>query len=310
MYHERTKDAAKGQWRGILQELGVPATALRDKQGPCPLCGGNTRFRFDNKEGDGTWICNHCGAGDGMKLAMEFLKTDFKDVAARIDDLLGNHKFGQDPIKPEMTEQKRRALLREVWKATRPVQPGDLVDAYLQTRDLGEKIYPADLRFAESLKDGEGGVAPAMVAMVRGPDGKPATLHRTFLKRDGSAKADLPSPRKMMPGETPDGSCVRLFDWSQGSLGIAEGIETAMAAGNLYEIQTWAALNAVMLAKWLPPEGCAEVAIFSDNDANFTGQAAAYRLANRLAIKGVQVSVHIPELVGEDWADVWSRRKR
>ncbi len=32
---------------------------------------GKTRFRFDDKEGRGTWICNHCGAGDGADLAMK-----------------------------------------------------------------------------------------------------------------------------------------------------------------------------------------------------------------------------------------------
>ncbi|NYY79755.1 hypothetical protein DMH17_06695 [Raoultella planticola] len=32
------------------------------------MCGGADRFRFDDKEGRGTWFCNQCGAGDGLKL--------------------------------------------------------------------------------------------------------------------------------------------------------------------------------------------------------------------------------------------------
>ena len=40
-----------------------------------------------------------------------------------------------------------------------------------------------------------------------------------------------------------------------------------------------AALNAPMLRKWTPPEGCDEVAVFGDNDAGFAGQAAAYDAA-------------------------------
>ncbi len=59
------------------------------------------------------------------------------------------------------------------------------------------------------------------------------------------------------------------------------------------------------MTKWIPPAGCDDVAIFADNDRNFTGQAAAFRLANRLALKGVNVTVHVPPMPGEDWADVW-----
>lgn len=29
---------------------------------------GKDRFRFDDKEGRGTWVCNQCGAGDGLSL--------------------------------------------------------------------------------------------------------------------------------------------------------------------------------------------------------------------------------------------------
>ena len=35
---------------------------------PCPVCGGKDRFRFDNKDGRGTYICNQCCSGDGLEL--------------------------------------------------------------------------------------------------------------------------------------------------------------------------------------------------------------------------------------------------
>jgi len=307
-FHERTTDAAKGRWRGILMHLGIPGEALRDKHGPCPLCGGTDRFRFDNKDGRGTYICNGCGAGDGMKLAMAFTGKPFADVAAQIDAILGNVK-PDAAARAGMTDDQRRTALRAVWSQARPVQPGDTVDRYLATRGVSELVYPSSLRFGPALRDGEGGIRPCMVALVGVQGEKPVSLHRTFLKADGTGKAEMAAPRKMMPGEVPDGACVQLSDWiGHGSIGIAEGIETAMSASALYDIPVWAALNSAMLAKWVPPDGAEDVTIFADNDPMFGGQAAAYRLAHRLSVKGSSVKVLAPDNPGDDWNDVWLRR--
>ncbi|MFQ6755327.1 toprim domain-containing protein [Cereibacter sphaeroides] len=311
MFHEKTTAAAKGKWRGILLELGFPESFLRDKHGPCPLCGGTDRFRWDNKGGTGSYICGQCGAGDGMALAIAFTGRPFPEVAAQIDQIIRNVKPGQDKPRPELSDEDRRRSLREIWAASQPVQPGDLAHRYLETRGVEALVYPKALRFVRALRDGEGGVRPCMVAMV-GVHGeaKFCSMHRTFLKPDGSGKAEMAAPRKMMPGSLPDGACVMLSDYPGGPLGVAEGIETAMSASALYDLPVWAALNTTMLAKWSPPEGCTEVAIFGDNDPLFGGQGAAYALAHRLAVKGIAVTVHIPEAEGEDWNDVWIRRLR
>lgn len=313
MFHERTTLAAKGKWRGILMTLGVPEKALQDRHGPCPLCGGKDRFRFDNKDQRGTYICTQCGAGDGMKLAVEYTGRPFKDVAAQIDEMLGNIKPDSGHVKREMTDDQRRNILRDTYRATAEVQPGDLVHKYLESRGLQERIYPKALRFAESLRDGEGGVHPAMVAMVgvHGQD-RFCSMHRTFLRRDGLGKAEISSPRKLMPGELPDGACVMIGDYTPGGpLGIAEGIETAMAASALFDLPVWAAINSTLLKKWTPPAGCEDVAIFGDNDAKHGGQAAAYALAHRLSVKaGVHVTVSIPKTTGHDWADEWNIHRK
>ncbi len=310
MFHRKTSEASKGKWRGILMALGVPESFLHNRHGPCPLCGGEDRFRFDNKEGKGTYICNNCGAGDGMKLAMEFTGKPFEVVASEIDRILGN-VTPDAPARPAMTEGDIRQAILGVWKSSVAVQPGDLVHQYLRTRHLEELIYPKALRFAAALRDGEGGIRPCMVAMV-GRYGEPKfdTMHRTFLRPDGLGKAEMEAPRKLMPGALPDGACVMLSDWTEsGALGIAEGIETAMAASAMFDIPVWAALNSGQMAKWLPPAGCEEVVIFGDNDPKYGGQSAAYHLAHRVAVKGLPVSVQIPPATGDDWADVWARKR-
>lgn len=312
MYHQKTAHAAKGQWRGILLELGLPEASLTGKHAPCPLCGGRDRFRFDNKEGRGTYICSACGAGDGMDLAVKYSGQSFQEIASRVDLLLGNKKFEPDKPKAVLTDEQRLEAIRAVWCDTQPVQEGDLVHRYLESRGLSERIYPKALRFAPQLRDGEGGVRPCMVALVgRHGEARFDTMHRTFLKPDGSGKAEMESPRKLMPGAVPDGACVMLSEWAgPGPIGIAEGIETAMAASALFDMPVWAAISAQMLTKWLPPAGAEEVAIFADNDRKFAGQAAGYALAYKLACKGLPVTVHVPPLAGDDWADVWARRGR
>ena len=52
-----------GNWRHVLSNLGIHDRYLDGKHHPCPGCGGKDRFRFDDKDGCGTWICSQ-GSGD------------------------------------------------------------------------------------------------------------------------------------------------------------------------------------------------------------------------------------------------------
>jgi hypothetical protein len=89
--------------------------------------------------------------------------------------------------------------------------------------------------------------------------------------------------------------------------GVAEGIETALAAAQLFEQPVWAAISSAMLEKWTPPAGCNEVAVYADNDRKFGGQAAAYALAHRLS-RDFDVTVKLTPIVGSDWNDVLRAR--
>ena len=198
-----------------------------------------------------------------MKLAIEYTGKPFLDVAKAIDGMVGN--LTPESPRQDMPDETRMDILRDTYKATVPVTPGDLVHKYLASRGVDEIIYPNALRFADRLRDGEGGIRPAMVAMVGvyGRD-KFVSMHKTYLKPDGSGKAEMASPRKIMPGTLPDGSCVMLSEFSGGTLGIAEGIETAMSASALYNLRVWAAINSALMSKGSAPGGCEEVVIFGD----------------------------------------------
>jgi len=306
LIQEKTAHVARGKWRGILAEFGVSLKLLDGKHHPCPVCGGKDRFRFDDKEGKGTFICSQCGAGDGFELARRMVNGDFVTVAKKIDDIVGNIRH--DTVRPahELSDDERRALLRRMYQESTVVTEGDRVDAYMRARGIVETAFPTTLRYGQAVRDGEGGIRPAMLAMVGvyGAD-RYCSIHRTFLHPREPKKAEMTSPRKMTSGPIEDGACVALSDFHGGVLGIAEGIETALSASLLYEIPVWSAINASMLAKWSPPKGCDELVVFGDNDVNFKGQAAAYALANRVSARlKIPVSVHIPDQIGADWNDV------
>lgn len=297
---KRTADAARGKWAGILKTLKVGEEYLTGKHGPCPMCGGTDRFRFDNKHGNGGFICNQCGAGNGFDLLMHVHGWDFATAAKKVDEIVGNVEA--EPVKPKLDERARAEMLNRLWGSSHKLTDGDPAMAYLSGRVRLPKSVPGILRFCPDCPSPDGLRRPAMLALVQRADGEAANIHRTFLGANG--KADMDNPRAMMPGELPDGCAVRLFPTHGERLGIAEGIETAFAAAARFNVPVWSAINATMLAKWTPPATVKEVLIFGDADPKFGGQAAAYALAHRLAGRlRLAVQVHIPERLGRDWAD-------
>lgn len=267
-----------GKWKSILRHF-LADDFLTGKHTACPMCGGTDRFRFDDKDGKGTWICNQCGAGDGFKLLMLARKIEFIDAVKLIRPLIDGCDV--QPSKPAMSDEKRIELLRALWKRS---VPG--VDAYLKSRCINTRSNA--LRYVPE--------DDCMIALVSDHEGKPATLHRTFISK---------KEKKLMPGEFPKGGAIRLFANFVKILGIAEGIETAMSASQLFNVPVWSAVNAGGLEVWTPPSGVERVLIFGDCDASFTGQKAAYMLANRLKIRNrLQVEVKIPAETDKDWNDV------
>jgi len=81
---------AQGKWRHILSALGIDIPDNLNKHAPCPVCEGTDRFRFDDKEGKGTWFCNQCTpqSGDGLNLVCYVLGITPTQAAKRVNKLL------------------------------------------------------------------------------------------------------------------------------------------------------------------------------------------------------------------------------
>lgn len=296
-------DQAIGRWPGIFSSLGIDVGNGRHK--PCPICGGKDRFRFDNKDGKGTWICNQCGAGDGWGLIKRIKEVDFKGALEIVKHIIGDIPMqDQNDNTPKYNPTEIRAL----YATSKPLTGNCLGSQYLKNRGL--RTIPKTLRFTiRCYEPTTQKPMPAILATFTDPEGEAITLQRIYLKAGGH-KADLDvCKRTMTPKKPMSGGAVRLFDPSQNGtfIGIAEGVETAIAVHDLFDIPVWATLSATLMKGWEPPMGIMNVVIFADADKNFAGQKAAYSLANKLALKGVVVSVDVPEDLGDDFLDVLNK---
>lgn len=295
------RDLAIGRWPDLLAHFGIERHHLSGKHAPCPACGGRDRFRFDDKDGRGTWFCSRCGAGDGFAL-LELVKGwVFREAAAEVERIAG--QFQPEQSRPEQTGADKLEACKRVWSESKQVIAGDPVSVYLASR-TGIEQTPACIRIHHTLpyRHDDGAITrhPAMIAKVQDIDGNGVAIHRTYLTGDGR-KASVPSAKKIIGGLSHH-SAIRLMPPAE-CMGIAEGIETALCAFLRFGVPTWAAISANGLEKWMPPGGTSRVMVFGDNDLSYTGQAAAFGLAKRLTTAGITTEVHIPDCPGTDWAD-------
>jgi putative DNA primase/helicase len=215
----------------------------------------------------------------------------------------------------ERMQQQQWALnaqhIEQTWSECVPLTPGDPVTLYLKRRGFaGVWPLPSCLRLHRAMPywvDGQKtGVFVTMVAPLVAPSGRIVALHRTYLTADGR-KADVPSPKKLTATAGPlGGACIPLHAPTAGVIGIAEGIETALAAWLASAVPTVAAYCAGNLAAWMWPQGAQRIVIFGDND--HAGREAVDKLRTRALAAGLRCDLHMPSDDGTDWCDVWATR--
>jgi putative DNA primase/helicase len=299
---------AVGKWPSILLTLGFTELAVSGKHGPCPMCQGKDRFRMIDFEGSCKWICNQCGQGDGMNLVMAAFNLSFQEAADKVRPLVPGASYAVAPKKPDTAAIKR--LITQLMESWRAAGDKDALVRYLEARGLPRKSFGnADLRVGKVDYYDEDGKkkenTDCMLARVTTPQNKTVALHRTYFLSDGRKK------KLSKTASTISGGAIRLFSVKdKDTLIIAEGIETALAARHLMneswgtDHPAWATISANGMKKIAIPKTIKHVIIMGDNDSSFTGQAAAYELANRLTVRcDKTVQVFIPKKVDSDWLD-------
>lgn len=301
---DKVREQASGRWVSIYRALGIDIDET-GKHGKCPNCQGSDRMRVDRDVAErGSYYCGQCGPGDGFSLIMKVMGVDIKEAMESVSSVVGACEVNATPKENTMTPE----LMRKIFTSSFKISQNDHAWKYLTCRGLSK--IPEILRYHPACWESETKKnQKAMLAVFTGHENKALTMHRTFLDQD-SNKLNIKSPKKILPSlEKMNGGAVRLFPQNGDVLGIAEGIETSIAASQDLGIPVWSALTSTLLESFKPPREVKTLMVISDNDANYSGQKAAYSLANKAVISyKINANVYVPEKTNTDWLDILNGR--
>lgn len=187
---------------------------------------------------------------------------------------------------------------RRLWQSASAIT-GSPAERYLAERGL---MSTSDqLRYLGRTPLGPRGAVrflPAMLAAVTTDIGVVA-VHRTFLDVASGTLAGFERPKRAL-GSLGCGA-VRLAPPVQGRLGLAEGIESALSAMQLFGIPCWATLGNERFGLVSVPESVRELYLFIDNDAG--GTLAEERARKAYAAPDRVIHSRAPASPGFDWND-------
>jgi putative DNA primase/helicase len=285
---------------------------------PCPAHGNQSlalTIKDDPTKRAGIFVRCHAGCS-------------FRAVLAALESksLIDGNSGPAPVIDPEVMrkrkqeqEDRRRAAQRTaqwLWDKANPKPSPFTVPRYLLARGISLRCgLPPALRFLNDAKhNGTQITLPAMVAAITAPDGNHIATHLTFLNMTCSGKTVL-EPDKIIVG-SPSGGAVRLSAVpADGTIGLAEGIESALSAAEMHSMPVWSAANTSVMGAFIPPEGIRRVVIFADRDklnkAGYrAGQRAAEKLARRLTGCSIDWEIRYPGEGVNDFNDELARKRR
>ncbi|HCG6133629.1 hypothetical protein HKB31_10640 [Vibrio alginolyticus] len=362
------KAAAKGRWLEVLEAVAPSlseATKNVENHVPCPINGGTDGFRLfkDAKETGGGVSNQHGVFRNGFDLLMWVLDRDFQYVLNEVADYLGlsGKEWKGASIQTQQTQpqpkvdashlRKCRYSLRKAWQTAYDLTAPEakLARIYLSRRGLDLKklnLYGLSktMRFNPAMPLYETrkvngikknlfiGKFPALVSLVTYPDGKAATIHRTFLDHQGNklkmaVEGIEVNAKKLMSrceSRPLTGSAIHLAEINGEILHVTEGIETALSVKQMLADRgcqnepVWACISSTILESFQPPKGVKYIFVWADKDTKRVvhgktveaGLDAAMGLAERLEDSDEWVVIMYPTwdiptgVKSIDWNDV------
>lgn len=287
--------AARGKWPVILQMLRIDVPE-NGRHGPCPKCGGKDRFRLDDLDGRGTWICSQCGNGDGLDLVKLVTGYSVRKAAQEVAQVLNVPDVQELPVKPARQKAPKRDM-------------GLTVAALMKESHTGESAYLTGKGFA-----GYPASLTGSVQHISGKDFPAGSLLLPLTTNTGAVTgAQLIAPtgeKSILPGSTMKGAFVSLSPLPSEppvQVVITEGYATALTVSQLTAGCVVAAISAGNLpnvaqslrSRW--PE--VKIIIAGDNDFQDGGENPGRAFAERAA-KAVGGWMTLPPgEIKADWND-------
>lgn len=313
--------AGIADWRMIAADIAAGLGAVRTGrtwQARCPAHRDRTPSLAIAEADDGRPLV-HCHAGCPQDAVIAALRNAGLWNSNGAVELTPEHReaVALRAAQREAEESEKRERAREIWRRGRPIF-GTPAATYLRGRELGPDCilypncgshWPITLRWTD---DADMLPAhpprPGMIAAIADAGTGLVTAAHRVIFRDGK------------PLTGPDGEKVKLAlgpiagnAWRpctppdpEGRWGLAEGIESAMAAIQLFRIPVWAAIAASNMPNVRPPAWARDVTIFADNDANGAGITAAAEALHRVrSLPHVRAArVWCAPTTGQDVADL------
>ena len=264
----------------------------------CPLHGGRSLIVSD---------------GDRRLLVKCWSGCDSIDVLAELRRM-GLNSAEHRPVRPRIIEDRRddedrrRDYALRIWHESWRGE-GSLAAIYLASRAIKLDCWPPSLRFDPHCprpRDDNGNIAtplPAMLGLVEHVERGPIGIHATYLKPDGTGKAEV-ERAKVMFGPVGGGAVRFGMPVAGQELAVGEGIESTLSVAAACSMPAWAALSANGIRNLILPPEATHVVIAADNDANGTGQGAAYSAAKRFLSEGRSVKIALPPVSDTDLNDL------
>jgi phage/plasmid primase-like uncharacterized protein len=291
---ERITRALGGEWRG---NSGLA---------PCPVC--QPEGRRDQRalaiSQSGGRLLVHCHKSACASVLQELKARNLADQVGGVVKKVPASELAQQRASDRRKEAMRLKTAQDLFASAVSCE-GTLAETYFEARGIHRlrfgkmtntlRFHPATLHSPTNQN------LPALIAQIRGPNGEALGVHRTYLRADGTGKADV-APAKMMLGPSAGGA-VR-FGPDNRVIAVAEGIETALSVSLASRLTVWACLSTSGLKGLrLPRLPAAEVVVIAA-DHDEAGLAAAAVAAGNFEMEGRAVSVIHPPKPGTDFNDI------
>lgn len=253
------------------------------------------------------YTCYGCGAhGNAIDWLMQMEGMTFvQAVEALRDNWVPS---GAPLVRPAyapkpLDERDSRIEARSIWKKALPSK-GTVVEEYLRGRGIKPSRSALEhVKFAPLLRfSANGQLYPAMIAQLTDNQGF-CCVQRTYLDRNAPEKLKLPGGEgKNLPVKLTKGamgpSAVRFSEPAGGTVGIAEGVETALSASQLYSLPVWATCGASRFKSIEFPPDVDSLVIFGD--PGDVGRTLAFDAQDFWMQKGLAVEVIFPAAAFEN----------